>query len=45
MYWGEEKNRKEFFDKIAQREDFDALVPENWYWMPKSKIFDTQVII
>eukprot|EP00026_Physarum_polycephalum_P001619 Phypoly_transcript_01621.p1 GENE.Phypoly_transcript_01621~~Phypoly_transcript_01621.p1 ORF type:complete len:717 (+),score=70.50 Phypoly_transcript_01621:265-2415(+) len=30
-YWGEERNRREFFLRFAQKHKFDPLTPANWY--------------
>eukprot|EP00026_Physarum_polycephalum_P001094 Phypoly_transcript_01095.p1 GENE.Phypoly_transcript_01095~~Phypoly_transcript_01095.p1 ORF type:complete len:1190 (+),score=164.67 Phypoly_transcript_01095:101-3670(+) len=40
VYWGEEKNRRNFFDQIAKEAEFDPLVAENWYWLPRAKIME-----
>eukprot|EP00026_Physarum_polycephalum_P001061 Phypoly_transcript_01062.p1 GENE.Phypoly_transcript_01062~~Phypoly_transcript_01062.p1 ORF type:complete len:464 (+),score=56.48 Phypoly_transcript_01062:1819-3210(+) len=32
------KEGKKFFDKLAQKNGIDPLVPENWYTLPKSTV-------
>lgn len=37
------ENQKSFFDKLAQENNFDPLVPENWYNLPTSVVLSTKV--
>lgn len=39
---GEKKNRM-IFDEFAARNGFDALQPENWYKVTKSKLLSMKV--
>ena len=31
QYWDSAKNRRRLFDRIAEENMFDPLLPENWY--------------
>jgi hypothetical protein len=42
-FWNEEGNRKFFFEEVAFKLGFDALVPENWYKLTKSQICEEKV--
>ncbi len=37
-YWKDIRNRREYFDKLAQENEFDPLIPENWYNIVKHKL-------
>jgi hypothetical protein len=36
--WDDEANRRKFFENYASANDFDPLVPDNWYAQPRDKI-------
>jgi hypothetical protein len=38
-YWVDLNNRKEFFDSYARENNFDPLVPSNWYKLPSLNVF------
>lgn len=37
-YWNVLANRKSFFEEFATTNNFDALVPRNWYSISKKQI-------
>jgi hypothetical protein len=39
-YWTSEKGKKmrEFFVTYAKNNGFDALIPQNWYYVSKSEL-------
>ena len=43
IYWGDETNRRKFFDEIACEGEFEPLVPENWYWLPRTSVTERKV--
>ena len=43
IYWGDETNRRIFFDEIACEGEFEPLVPENWYWLPRTSVTERKV--
>lgn len=43
-YWSEMKNRKLFFDTFALENQFDPLVPDNWYSTTKKSLISHKVI-
>eukprot|EP00026_Physarum_polycephalum_P003134 Phypoly_transcript_03143.p1 GENE.Phypoly_transcript_03143~~Phypoly_transcript_03143.p1 ORF type:complete len:818 (+),score=151.04 Phypoly_transcript_03143:58-2511(+) len=42
MHWKDPKTHKEIFDKFAANQNFDPLIPENWYPIQASK-FNAEV--
>eukprot|EP00026_Physarum_polycephalum_P002957 Phypoly_transcript_02966.p1 GENE.Phypoly_transcript_02966~~Phypoly_transcript_02966.p1 ORF type:complete len:695 (+),score=87.59 Phypoly_transcript_02966:171-2087(+) len=38
-YWSYMNNRKEFFDSYARENNFDPLIPSNWYKLPSLNVF------
>eukprot|EP00026_Physarum_polycephalum_P002024 Phypoly_transcript_02028.p1 GENE.Phypoly_transcript_02028~~Phypoly_transcript_02028.p1 ORF type:complete len:915 (+),score=93.17 Phypoly_transcript_02028:73-2745(+) len=42
VHWQEKRNRKVFFEAFAQENEFDSLVPQNWYYASRKKFFATQ---
>ena len=42
--WDGEIQRRNFFENYASANDFDPLVPDNWYAQPKDKIMSYKVI-
>lgn len=42
-YWENAANRKSFFDQVAQKMQFDPLVPENWYSVTREIILQFEV--
>ena len=41
--WNEAENRRALFDKYAKENNFDPLIPENWYHQPIKRIMATKV--
>eukprot|EP00026_Physarum_polycephalum_P002930 Phypoly_transcript_02939.p1 GENE.Phypoly_transcript_02939~~Phypoly_transcript_02939.p1 ORF type:complete len:825 (+),score=95.05 Phypoly_transcript_02939:89-2563(+) len=37
-YWSSAENRRKFFVEFAKQNNFDPLLPENWYSVPKQKL-------
>jgi hypothetical protein len=42
-FWGDINNRKSFFDSYAKKNNFDPLIPENWY-MKTPKDFEDEKV-
>ena len=43
-YWSSDKSdERAFFEKIAKRQKFDPLVPENWYIVSEAYVKRQQV--
>eukprot|EP00026_Physarum_polycephalum_P003327 Phypoly_transcript_03337.p1 GENE.Phypoly_transcript_03337~~Phypoly_transcript_03337.p1 ORF type:complete len:777 (+),score=98.56 Phypoly_transcript_03337:66-2333(+) len=42
-YWQKLENRKQFFDTIAKKMNFDPLLAENWYNLPYSSYYDEKL--
>eukprot|EP00026_Physarum_polycephalum_P004684 Phypoly_transcript_04707.p1 GENE.Phypoly_transcript_04707~~Phypoly_transcript_04707.p1 ORF type:complete len:664 (+),score=57.25 Phypoly_transcript_04707:58-2049(+) len=40
--WSKPDNRRSFFEKYAQENKFNPLIPTNWYAQSKAKILSTQ---
>eukprot|EP00026_Physarum_polycephalum_P001573 Phypoly_transcript_01575.p1 GENE.Phypoly_transcript_01575~~Phypoly_transcript_01575.p1 ORF type:complete len:894 (+),score=113.77 Phypoly_transcript_01575:551-3232(+) len=40
--WHNEENRKQFFVKYAAENNFDPLIPNNWYTHPRASILATK---
>lgn len=43
-YWNDAANRRKVFDRIAQENGFDPLIPENWYSISRNFIISQKVI-
>jgi hypothetical protein len=41
--WEDVRNRKLFFEKYAEENGFDPLVPQNWYKVKKDKFMAARV--
>eukprot|EP00026_Physarum_polycephalum_P008136 Phypoly_transcript_08214.p1 GENE.Phypoly_transcript_08214~~Phypoly_transcript_08214.p1 ORF type:complete len:513 (-),score=83.64 Phypoly_transcript_08214:5-1384(-) len=41
-HWNKLENRRKFFEEYAYKNNFDPLVPGNWYREPKAKILETK---
>lgn len=45
VQFGDVKSRRKFFEDYARDNDFDALVPNNWYIQPREKMKLVKVFI
>lgn len=43
VMWREEENRKKFFEWYAKKNEFDPLVPDNWYRVSIESIMSFKV--
>jgi hypothetical protein len=43
QYWDNAKNQRRLFDRIAEANLFDPLVPENWYSLSPKKFLAFRV--
>lgn len=41
--WPERKTRRNFFEKYAKENNFDALIPDNWYSQSRTKLTNSKV--
>lgn len=44
-YYMSRENRREFFEKLAAANNFDPLVPEDWYNLPANKFYVVKVYL
>jgi hypothetical protein len=44
-YWANLQNRRKFFDEFARENNFDPLIPDNWYGISKRQIKNKQVLL
>lgn len=42
-YLEKAENRRSLFEKYAEENEFDPLIPENWYSQPRNKILAYKV--
>jgi hypothetical protein len=41
--WNELRNRRKFFETYARRNDFNPLIPENWYSIDIERVVSEKV--